>query len=283
VALHAAARAKDAPLCALLVAHGAQLNHAQLCAQATQAEVIDASEPDRFPDIGVSASSSSTGQKKRPRLAGGGAHLSDSDDNNESEEGEERYGMSGNSSVLELSVPSSPAAARENLDQIHPVTNGSRSARPNIFLYDLVPTSAFLRYVLKAVPQPPLPVLVSASDSCLSCHKPFNGVRLPRTCHFCARLLCSACSSLCAPSTAFPHSFLSHNDEIGSLDSHEDHSIAFPVASSSKAAEPATGVVQVKEGALQNSVCEDCHAVLSVSSPGVVGSPQRPGNWLSSR
>ena len=57
VALHAAARAKDAPLCALLVAHGAQLNHAQLRTQAAKAEAKYASEPERFPGLAGAAGS----------------------------------------------------------------------------------------------------------------------------------------------------------------------------------------------------------------------------------
>jgi len=162
-----------------------------------------------------------------------------------------------------------------------------------VLFYDLVPSSAFLRYVLKALPQPPFPVLATACDRCLSCHKPFNGVRLPRTCHFCARLLCSACSSLCAPSTAFPERFLdlSHSNEVeghnsnwpGSRDNPDDLSTAGQVASSSRVDEPAAGVIQVKKGSLRNSVCEDCHVVLSVSSSEMAGPPQQTSNRLSGR
>jgi hypothetical protein len=132
--------------------------------------------------------------------------------------------------------------------------------------------------VLRALKAPPIPVPDAACNNCLSCHKPFNSVRWPHSCSLCARLLCSACSSLRAPAAAFPPAFVQTNSSPEKSSSSGGSLVALlsTPAAAANGAESRTDVIQVEQGSLKNPVCEDCHAVLSVSSSVPRGSPQQP-------
>jgi hypothetical protein len=146
--------------------------------------------------------------------------------------------------------------------------------RPRVFVYDLVPTRAFLRAMLRALEAPPLQVPDGASPDCMGCRKPFNDLRWKHHCRFCARLLCSACTACKAPASAFPPAFLQGRTDAGSAAGSNSGTDSGAAAAGAAAASdvplppPPPPVKRLVPGSLKNPVCEDCHAVLTRAALG---------------